>query len=323
MEFNMKHIFIINPVAGQGKAQTDLKEKIIEAAAKNGADYSIYYTKGAGDGEKFARETCAGLTEKVRFYACGGDGTFSEVANGCLDFPQAEVAVVPVGTGNDFVRNFSDPGLFMDIDAQIRGESIKTDVIRYNDRIAVNMINIGFDCYVAKRMNKIKRYKWIPRGSEYIAALVIEFFRKSGVKFSSISLDGEDLDEKSFLLGCLGNGSFCGGGFKSAPVASITDGEIDICLVRNMNILKCLKIIGKYKKGTFLSDPEAMKKITYKKIKTAEMSFGPKGQYVSFDGEIALVKELKIQVAPLAISISLPAGVAIAEKEKSAEALPI
>ena len=312
----MKHYFIINPAAGQGKAQAELKDKIVAVAEKNGADYEIYYTTGVGDAERFVREKCQGLTEKARFYACGGDGTFSEVGNGAYGGENAEITVVPVGTGNDFVRNFKRPELFMDIEAQMCGEAVKTDVIRYNDRIAVNMINIGFDCYVAMRMNKIKRHKWVPRGSEYIAALVIEFCRKSGVKFSTVSLDGEDVGENAFLLGCLGNGSFCGGGFKCAPVASLTDGELDICLVRNMDIFKCLKIIGKYKKGTFLTDPLALKKIIYKKIKSAHMTFGGEGQYVSFDGEIVRVKELKIEVAPLAMNVSLPRGIALPVNKK-------
>lgn len=319
----MRHIFIINPAAGQGDGQSGLRERIAEASLKNGADYAIYYSKGTGDAERFVRETCASLAEPTRFYACGGDGTLSEVANGCFGCSDAEVTVVPVGTGNDFVRNFSVPELFLDIDAQLRGEAVTTDVIRYNDRIAVNMINIGFDCYVAKRMNSIKLCKWVPKGSEYIAALVIEFCRKAGVKFSSVTLDGEPFSENAFLLGCLGNGSFCGGGFYCAPEASLTDGEIDICLVRNMDIFKCLKIIGKYKKGTFLSDPLAQKKIIYRKIKSAHMTFGGEGQYVSFDGEIVRVKELNIEIAPLAMKISLPAGVTLTQKEKSAEALGV
>lgn len=317
----MKHYFIINPAAGQGKAQNGLKEKIVSAAEKNCIEYEIYYTTGVGDGERFVRSVCSDLTEKARFYACGGDGTFSEVGNGAYGCENAEITVIPVGTGNDFVRNFEHSELFADIDAQICGEAVSTDVIKYNDRIAVNMINIGFDCYVAMRMNKIKRCKWVPRGSEYIAALVIEFCRKSGVKFSSVALDGEDVGENAFLLGCLGNGSFCGGGFKCAPVASLTDGELDICLVRNMNIFKCLKIIGKYKKGTFLTDPLALKNIIYKKIRSAHMTFGGDGQLVSFDGEIVRVKELKIEVAPQAMSVSLPCGISMPAKKAEAQSV--
>ena len=305
----MKHYFIINPAAGQGKVQSELEERIVVAAEKLGADYEIYYTKCEGDAEDYVRQTCKNLNGEARFYACGGDGTFSEVANGAYGFNDAQITVVPVGTGNDFVRNFDRPELFSDMEAQICGEAGDTDVILYNDRIAVNMINIGFDCYVAMRMNKIKRNKWVPRGCEYIAALVIEFCRKSGVTFSTVTLDGEALDEKSFLLGCLGNGSFCGGGFKSAPAADLRDGELDMCLVRNLSLLKCLKIIGKYKAGTFLTDMEAMKHIIYKKIKTAHMTFDGEGQYISFDGEIKRIKDLKIKVAPLAMKISLPRGI--------------
>ena len=317
----MKHYFIINPAAGQGKAQSSLEERIVLAAEKLGADYEIYYTKCEGDAEDYVRQTCMNLNGEARFYACGGDGTFSEVANGAYGCSDAQITVVPVGTGNDFVRNFDRPELFSDVEAQIGGEAAATDVILYNDRIAVNMINIGFDCYVAMRMNKIKRNKWVPHGCEYIAALVIEFCRKSGVTFSSVSLDGAPLDEKAFLLGCLGNGGFCGGGFKSAPAADLRDGELDICLVRNLNLFKCLKIIGKYKAGTFLTDKEAMNYIIYKKIKTAHMTFGGEGQYVSFDGEIKRVKELKIEAAPLAMKISLPCGISACKKEAECAAV--
>ncbi len=317
----MKHYFIINPAAGQGKVQDELKGRIVASAEKNGADYEIYYTKCEGDAENYVRQICQTLEGEARFYACGGDGTFSEVANGMYGCSNAQITVVPVGTGNDFVRNFDRPELFIDIDAQIRGEAVTTDVIRYNDRIAVNMINIGFDCYVAMRMNKIKRNKWVPRGCEYIAALVIEFCRKSGVTFSTVSLDGEAFDEKAFLLGCLGNGSFCGGGFKSAPAADLRDGVLDICLVRNLNLFKCLKIIGKYKAGTFLTDHEAMNYIIYKKIKSAHMTFGGEGQYISFDGEIKRIKELKIEVAPLAVKVSLPCGITVTKKESECAAV--
>lgn len=317
----MKHYFIINPAAGQGKAQSALEERIVLAAEKNGVDYEIYYTKCEGDAEDYVRQTCKNLNGEARFYACGGDGTFSEVANGAYGCKEAQITVVPVGTGNDFVRNFEHSELFGDIDAQINGAAEDVDVIKYNDRIVINMMNIGFDCYVAKTMTKIKRNKWVPRGFEYIAALVIEFCRKSGVTFSTLTLDGEEIAEKAFLLGCLGNGSFCGGGFKSAPAADLRDGELDMCLVRNLNLFKCLKIIGKYKAGTFLSDAEAMNYITYKKIKTARMTFGGEGQYVSFDGKIVRVKELEIEVAPLAVRVSLPCGIAACKKESECAAV--
>lgn len=58
----------------------------------------------------------------MRFYACGGDGTLYEVINGAIGCPTAEVAVVPSGTGNDFIKAFSSPEFFSDIKRQLLGK---------------------------------------------------------------------------------------------------------------------------------------------------------------------------------------------------------
>ena len=133
----MEHIFIINPCAGQGKGAKMIH--VIEAALQGTAyEYSIYTTKAAGDAERFVRETCeSGRT--VRFYVCGGDGSFHEAVNGLKDFPQVEVGLLPMGTGNDFVRNFGKKSDFLDILSQVEGKSIPCDVIELNGRYVVNI----------------------------------------------------------------------------------------------------------------------------------------------------------------------------------------
>ena len=78
----MKHIFIINPVAGNGIDNVTYSEKIKQAFTELGIeDYEIYVTTGVGNANEFAKEKVA-TGEHIRFYACGGDGKLSEVVNG-------------------------------------------------------------------------------------------------------------------------------------------------------------------------------------------------------------------------------------------------
>ena len=92
------------------------------------------------------RKTAAESSERLRFYACGGDGTLGEVVNGAAGQVNAEVGLIPIGTGNDFVRNFADAGDFFDIEAQVMGEARAIDLIKCNDRYGINVVNVGFDC---------------------------------------------------------------------------------------------------------------------------------------------------------------------------------
>ena len=151
----MEHIFIINPCAGQGKA-VKLISAIDHAMEGTGYTYRVYTTKAAGDAENFVREICE-KREQVRFYVCGGDGSFHEAVNGAKGYPSAEIGVIPVGTGNDFVRNFGKKGDFMDILSQVEGKSMPCDVIDINGRYVVNMANIGFDCEVAAKASEWKK----------------------------------------------------------------------------------------------------------------------------------------------------------------------
>lgn len=101
----MKHVFIINPTAGK----SDSRQKIYDMAEKlrqeHGLEVQCLLTKKQGHATEIARRLCQS-GEELRFYACGGDGTVNEVANGIIGYDNAAMTVIPVGTGNDFLKNF-------------------------------------------------------------------------------------------------------------------------------------------------------------------------------------------------------------------------
>ena len=112
----MENVFVINPKAGQGVDAADYSAYIEKEAEKCGQSVRIYVTRSVGDGERFVRGL-AGKSDggKIRIYSCGGDGTFNEVVNGGMGYPNISFGIMPIGTGNDFCRNFSNCGDFLRI----------------------------------------------------------------------------------------------------------------------------------------------------------------------------------------------------------------
>ena len=322
----MKHCFIINPYAGKGTTVESLRESIERICSEKGADYEIYFTKAIGDATDYVgRRVALAPDEEYRMYACGGDGTLGEVVNGVMalsDSSRVSVGLIPAGTGNDFVRNFTEGDRFFSIADQIEAKPMEIDLIRCNDMYAINMVNIGFDCEVVVKTVDLKKKKWIPSGMAYIAGLVVTLIRKPGVSME-LSLDGGEAEKRHFLLTTYANGCFCGGGFHSNPRAYLTDGYLDALFVNNISRVKFLSLVGDYKKGTHLT-PKFEKVLTPQKVETIHMKF-EKETCVSVDGEVISFSELKRSVAKKALRFLIPNG-SFSRKEEDAseaEALPV
>ena len=303
----MKHHFIINPAAGKGKCVATIIEKIKSACSALGIEPDIYYTKSVGDGTDYVgRAVSASDSSEHRFYACGGDGTLCEVVNGVMKLERRDgisVGVVPSGTGNDFVRNFTDTDRFFDISAQLSATTMKSDIIACNDMYAVNMVNIGFDCEVVCKKEDMQKNKIIPSKLAYIVGLVVTLIRKPGVK-AHISYDGEPEIEKDMLLMTYANGEFCGGGFHSNPLARINNGRIDALAVNDLSRTKFVSIVGSYKKGTHLKYTNLL---ANRKAERVDIRFiGPTN--VSVDGEIVVFENLSLRAVKDAIDFLVPDG---------------
>ena len=300
----MEHIFIINPCAGQGKGAKMIH--VIEEALEGTAyEYSIYTTKAAGDAECFVRETCES-GRAVRFYVCGGDGSFHEAVNGLKGFPQAEVGLLPMGTGNDFVRNFGKKSDFLDILSQVEGNSIPCDVIELNGRYVVNMANIGFDCEVAAKAAEWKKKPLVSGPAAYIMGILSEFAKPMGNRMSFRWADGNTMTGK-YLLCTIANGSFCGGGFCSSPEAALNDGLMDVGIVQMIPRRKFVGILPKYKTGTYLDTNLGKEKVLYRKYNKLELAVA-EPTHICIDGEISKFTYLKAEMVPQAFRFIVPKG---------------
>ena len=146
----------------------------------------------------------------------------------------------------------------------------------------------------------------MPRKLAYIISLLITLIKKPGIK-AELVCDGEEAVHKELLLTTLANGAFCGGGFFSNPLASLTDGQVDVIAVKNVGRLKFLTLVGSYKKGLHLG--EKFKKIVENfKCRTADMYFD-REMPVSVDGELVYTNEIHLSVERKALKFMLPQGV--------------
>ncbi len=304
----MKHIYLMNPAAGRNDVSEVLTERIMQAYATypEWEQPILYQTTGVGDATRFVHAYCKDHPEEdVRFYACGGDGTLNEVVSGAAGFAHASVGLVPVGTGNDFVRGFTDRERFMDMQAQRDGEEIVIDLIRCNGTYCINLLNTGFDCEVVVKTSEIKRRPWVPSGMAYGMGVALEFVRKPGVTVE-LSIDGGKPHKRKLLLCAVGNGAYYGGGFMPLPHASFQDGMLDMCIVDNVSRLKFVSLIGSYKKGEHVV-PKNDDILHYVRCRAVHMKFAEM-QNVCLDGEVKQMSECDIEIVPGALRFVLPKG---------------
>lgn len=307
----MKTVFVVNPKAGKKNNIEKLVESIKEASKEIEADVEIYQTRAAGDATLFVHSLCERY-KKVRFISCGGDGTLGEVLNGAFGFEEAEVGVLPMGTGNDFVKNFD--GSFSDIQAQIMSESEKCDVIRYvtttpdgNTRTGycANMFNIGFDCNVADAMADMKKKPLVSGSLAYILAIFSTLIKKKGADVE-IELDGKNVHNGKLLLTSIANGKFCGGGIMSNPGASVHDGLMNVNVVYNVSRLNFIRLLPYYMKGTHLSLRGIEKIISNYYCKKIKIKPCGTSMRICVDGEIESAGETTFEILHDAMNFVVP-----------------
>lgn len=306
----MKHLFLINPNAGKGKAFETVMPKIKEATAERNMDYKVYVSKSSQDTHDYCKKI-GESGEKTRIYACGGDGTIYDIVNAIYGYNNVEFAAVPLGSGNDFIRIFGTKEQFMDIGAQIDGTAIKIDAIKCGDRIAVNQCSMGFDAEVCSKQADFKKIPWLTGESAYTASLFYCLKSKTSNRFTITIDDGEPISD-NFVFAFCGNSRFYGGGYQAAPYAVPDDGLLDFSIVRAMKIPRLVTQIGNYKKGRHFKWPET----TYVRGKKMTVHSDIPAS-VNVDGECDLVTDSTFEIIPSAFSFVIPTTSSYIEDRKS------
>ena len=300
----MKHIFIANPAAGPVDSVPHIRAEVEKLRAHY--DCEIYETRAPGDAIRYIRAFCdAHPGDRVRFYACGGDGTLNEVLNGAIGYPEASISVYPCGSGNDFVKYYGAEH-FLSIPALLEGEEHGIDVLTNGESYAINIANFGFEYFVCDGMEQARRRPLFKGKNAYTygIARALLHCRKNRAE---IYVDGKLLNEDGMLLlGNVANGSHAGGGYRCAPRSDNEDGLLEVCLFPPVSVLTFLSLIGDYKKGTHLENPRFKKLLHYTRGKEIRVLSDQEGFGYVFDGQIIRSKDFTLRVLPKAIRFAVP-----------------
>lgn len=304
------HIFIVNPIAGVRNSIGEIEEKIKSRKAKHTNEtIDIHMTTGNRDATDYIRKYAAEhADEQIRFYACGGDGTLNEVANGAVGLPNVEIGCYACGSGNDYVKIYGGKDKFLDVDDLIEGQSVPVDLMKTGDRYAINATHFGFDSAVAKTMIDVKFKKLIGGKNAYTTGVIKSLFCAMKNK-CSVFADGEQLGGSDLLLCTVTCGQYVGGSYRCAPRSLPDDGFLEVCHVRSVSIPTFLKLMGNYQIGKHLTDRRFEKFITYRRAKKVEM-VAPDGLNFSLDGELIRATHLITEVVPNAVRFIIPKGAA-------------
>ena len=251
----MKHVFIINPTAGKADSRQKIYDMADALRAKHDLDVQCILTKKQGHATEIARRMCDS-GEELRFYACGGDGTVNEVANGIIGYDNAAMTVIPVGTGNDFLKNFGDDlEKFRDAENLWDGPQFPMDAIDVNGRVALTIACSGIDARVARDVHKYSESPLLDGKGSYIYSLAVNFLFKGIGTHWTITLD-DVTTEGDWSLVSVCNGRYYGGGFMPVAEARMDDGVLNTLVVREVNRRTFLKFVGPYSRGEYAKFPE-------------------------------------------------------------------
>ncbi|MDR0490753.1 MAG: YegS/Rv2252/BmrU family lipid kinase [Oscillospiraceae bacterium] len=301
----MKHLFIINPVAGGKNGNAGkLESEIREFAQSLDDPYEIYLTKAPMDAsEKIAEE--ASSADMLYVYACGGDGTLNECANGAAKRANVAITHYPSGTGNDFIRTFgqSNTQKFRDLRALAEGHVRPLDLIDCGGRYGINICSVGIDARVGNDVHKYSRIPVIGGATGYVVSLIVNVIKGVRGKFR-ISTEDTVL-EKEITLVCACNGKFYGGGFNPVPEADPGDGILEYLIIDGVSRLKIAQIVGKYAKGRYR---EIKKVMTY--LRGSRMEIESEREFVvNIDGEIIKTAKTCFNLVPGGVNFIFPSGV--------------
>lgn len=319
----MNKLFIVNSRA-ESKALARFKAAYFDYSAGKESETRVVYTEFAGHAAEVASK--ASEEDDLLVIACGGDGTIHEVANALAE-SSTPLAVIPLGTGNDFTRSvmdenhrsncevcigdvFRDNFKIKDIDLiKVTSYDRNDNKIDANSAWCINVASIGLDTEVQLRAKgKVLAHpnSSLIRSTAYSTSALGCLFgnRHFDFKFNAKRADGkpDESPKSKYTLISVCNASYYGDGFCPAPKAVIDDGLMNCCAVDAVNLIKSLYLITKYKKGTHDGNKEIDTFTTTALTVTATGARDLNGNY---DGEDFSGHKVTFECVPGALKLAI------------------
>ncbi len=307
----VRHFFVLNPKAGRKDNTKNLIQAVERLLLTETCDFCV--TECRGDATKKTEEYIrAHNGDFVRVYACGGDGTLCETAEGVIRSGSKNCAlgVIPVGSGNDFVKHFRmGETLFHNLRCVVSGDFSPIDHLRVTDsegnaRTCLNIMSVGFDAAVAKGMDKYKKLPFVGGHAAYNLSLAECLLRKMKNYFT-ILVDDEPMGDpkKPYLFAIAANGSYYGGGYHAAPYSDLKDGLMDFVRINTVSRPTFLRLVGKFKQGRHIAEYGDI--VMFTRCKKLQL-LSPHLLDVNLDGEITPMKDPTVEIVPKSVNFILP-----------------
>lgn len=286
----MKKIcFIVNPISGVGRQK--VIEKLIDRYLdKTLFNYELIYTTKPKHATELAIQAANMSFDIV--VAVGGDGSVNEVAKGLLNTRTA-MAIIPTGSGNGLARHLKI-SLNLKKAMNIINQANETfiDTIQFNDDIAVNIAGLGFDAHIGWEFAKFGKRGLL----SYIKVIIRELLTYKAQPFQLL-IDGKVVEKTAYFIS-IANGSQWGNNATIAPLANISDGIMDVTIVKKFSFIKGFEIA--YRLFTKTINTCNVVEI----IKTKEIVIKQDSAIAHVDGEPIMVgNSISIKINPLSLKV--------------------
>ncbi len=290
---------MVNPAAAGGRCRKLVPEALDRLRA-GGIKLEVVETTGPGQATHMARDGYARGYRK--FIAVGGDGTSYEIVNGL--FPRREsddsvtLAFLPLGTGNSFLREFSDRGVEHAIEALLARRSQPCDVLRLRHTEGVlhyiNLLAMGFAADVAAL--RARRFSgWGELGYQSSIFISLARFRRRPFP---LRVDGDEIDRRPCLFLTFSNSKFTGGTMMIAPQADVNDGLIEYVRWGPIGRLGLIRNLPTLYDGTHIQHPMAERR----PAKRIDFYLNAPVD-VMIDGEVLTLQCQTLDVLPSALQV--------------------
>jgi len=302
----IKTVFLVNPASDNGATGKRWPE-LAHRASVLGLNGETLLTEHPGHAIELAEQAVRSGAELV--VAVGGDGTVNETANGIMRAgSDAELAVVAIGTGMDFVRTYGIPARFEDaIRAALAGTTRTIDLGRVSfrtwageeaERYVCNVGSVGMSAAVARRANGMS--KVLGGRATFFYALVRVFLEWENTVVT-VELDGERRSGRMHDV-IVANGQYHGGAMWLAPEASPDDGLFDVLTIGDVTKLDFVTTAPKLYRGKHLSHP----KVDLVRARVVSVD-AHDPLPIELDGEQVGTTPARFEVVPGALRVRVPA----------------
>jgi diacylglycerol kinase (ATP) len=298
----LKTLLVLNPHAGRGRGRKILPE-VLALLKPAFPGLEVRVSEYPGHAFAVGREAAADGYERV--LTIGGDGTPFEIVNGIYAAGrpprEIELGMIPAGTGNSFLRDFSVFSWRQAVAGILAGKSRRVDLVeityerecRETRQYYLNILGVGLIADILKLTNE--KLKGCGRFS-YGLAVMLRLARGMNNRMR-LDIDGETMVIADSAL-VISNSKFTGGGMKIAPMADSGDGRVDLVIFQEVNRRDILNIFSRVFKGTHIAHPKVK---TFRAAGITIESF-PQERLMA-DGELLGMTPLRLQVLPGALTI--------------------